>query len=178
MDLILHNRTIIPTLIEENISKYILKLLQTNIYNFSIKYIESEKKLIEYNKYLNNNLKNIDLPFQKFDKGTIGGYNKDHIPLTISGIAPFSGLVQLIDNNLIYFPNTSGLNHWRDSYLYSYAEDQIYVCKKPIDLIKEFMDTGHKLYSATEPIYDFKQNDKPKNLESIPIETIDIKKFI
>ncbi len=174
----LHVGTIDATFVENNLSEYLLKLIDGGISHFNIKYMESETKLKEYYAYYADVENNSSFPDQ-LHYSTICGYNKGNMPLTISSVSGENGIVRLIDNQLIYFPKGISLVNRNNNYLFDWSTDKLYTSVKPLDIIKEFMDLGYKLFLnegkdfSEAKLYNLLNPNEPAILKQISLNSID-----
>lgn len=181
----LHEGIMDCTIIENNLSIHLLNLIDSGIYNFDVKYINSEQELRDYHAQYHTCSMEDKFMQNSLTGPTICGYNKNYIPLIISGISIGRGIMQLIDDKLVYFPSGIGLINHRDSYLFAYNDVKIYTNVKPFELVKEFIDKGFELFfkDGTNPskseygVYNLQLCGKPISLERIELDSIDTKLF-
>jgi len=181
----LHQGIIDVNLVENNLSIYLLELIRKDTYNFDVKYVDSEQVLRDfYTHHIHSSIE--EKLSQKPPSGdTICGYNNAYIPLIISGASVGNGMVQLIDDKLVYFPNGIRVSAHRDSYLFAYNHDRIYTNVTPMELVKGLVDIGYPLFfkdgtnslKSEFGIYNLTQQDKPTDLKKITIDSIDAKLF-
>jgi len=178
-----HKGVVDVNIIKDNVSVYLLNLIANGIYNFEVKYMDSEQKLKDYQQNTSLIQKNI---FQSSLEGvTIAGYNKTFLPLTISRVSGNGGIVQLIDDKLIYFPRGISLVNHRDSYLYNTGTDKIYTSINNLNLLKELVALGYDLFlkEGNNPansdfgMYNLNIQKKPVDLKKITLDSIDITLF-
>ena len=157
---------ILPKLINGKVSDVAIGLLESNPVNFSFHQMSSNENIKQQFDYLKSVL-NKDVEYQPDNRiGLIMGYHRHYGHIMLSDPSKESGLIQVVDNLLIFNPNLSPLNKQRDSYLFS-SVNEYFTSINFTDIVAEFTSKGYTLKKSTNIKYMIKGMDY-KKLSDLP----------
>jgi len=87
---------------------------------------------------------------QRLNRPLIGYGGERTFPLISDPSEQIEGGVGIIDGKLVYSKRAIPLQHMRDSYLWGYSLVLYYVIFDFIDVIKEFIERGYKLFLSSD----------------------------
>jgi len=160
---------IIPELMYGKVSDIAIRLLETNPVNFCFQQIPLHRDVKKRFKDLQHALKEKVCLAHDNRLGPIIGYNRHYGNIMLSDPSRERGLVQVVDDSLIFNPNLSPLNKQIDSYLFA-SVDQYLVGIGFIDTVAEFLEEGYRLLKSEKIGYSFQRQSLTELTDLTPID--------
>mgnify|MGYP001565707210 CR=1 FL=1 len=108
----------------------------------------------------------------EIDKPLMGYHISDLLPLISDPQRKHKGAISVQEKKLIYSENNSPVHDLRDTYLWAYSPNSLYVERGFLHLVQDFLDEGYELLQSPQtlmvdsPLRDF-NNLRKINLEDI-----------
>jgi len=145
-----------PELLMTNASDLVLQLIAKPIYIFSVYQMDSADRITKRYKYLlnaiNKNFEDFEFEFDNKDKFILG-YNQRYGFMMLSDPEKKNtGMIEIIDDKLIYNENGIPPKEQRDSYMFT-APLEYFIPRSFEDVVEEFLEKNYKLFSSTHSEY-------------------------